>query len=178
LIFKTKNIFSLLILFICWGHLFAQDNKYIDDRNWTQAYVNSIGLKMGNVFQLDYKHFISSDISLSASTGFYLNNQEGVYSSLTAAYNHDTHIKNLYWFYGGGFAARVSQFPFEIGMAGSLGFEVVSNDKLFNFFVDIQPTAHYPLGQQLSFISIVPPGLSELNYFVAASVGVRYILVK
>jgi len=171
------NAFIILLLSIS-SHLNAQRPLQVQDRNWTQAYTNALGLKIGNVFQLDYKHFITTDISIAVSTGSYLNNEDGLYSSVILTYHHDTHIKNLYWFYGGGMAMRNSQFPIELGMAGSIGFEAISNEKKLNFFVDIQPTAYYPLRRQISLSSVIPRGISELNYYVSASVGVRYILIK
>jgi len=156
----------------------AQSSELINDRNWIKSYTNAVGLKIGNVLQINYKHFINTEISIESSSGFYLNNEEGIYSSIMVTYNHDTYIKNLYWFYGAGFAFRNSKLPFEIGMAGSIGFEVVSNDKSLNFFVDIQPTAYYPIRNQFGVSSIVPRMLSELNYFLVASVGARYIISK
>lgn len=171
----TKYFTLLFFLFSCYSSVIAQS----DSNKYEKPYTIAAGLKIGNLFQLDYKHFINSEIALNFSSGFSLINSGGLFNSIIINYHHDTHIENLFWYYGGGLAGK---FTFgvlsereKIGMATNIGFEVVSNDKLFNFFVDVQPTAYSKsrfsaFGGLSSFARNI-----ELEYLIAATVGLRYI---
>lgn len=170
-----NKTFCLIIFLILGFNTFLYSQSNDSAIIYSKPYSIGAGLKIGNVFQLDYKQFINSEIAFNVSSGFQLLGREGVFTSVTFVYQHDTHIDNLYWYYGGGMAFRNSKFPFELGMAGTLGFEVVTNERPIIFAADIQPTAFYPLrGLNAPFTTLA----QDLSYAVFFSFGIKYILKK
>jgi len=136
-------------------------------------YNSAIGLKIGTIFKVDFKSFITPDISIGFSSGKHLIENEGILSTIVVLYHHDTHLPNFYWFYGGGLASVLSQTSPKIGMAFSLGFEAVTNDNQTNFFVDFQPIAYYPFNRNQVFST---SNFRSLSFLFSVGAGVRYII--
>ena len=176
MILKLKHIIIIIALFASSYHLAAQAEAI----EYAKPYAISAGAKIGNLFQLDYKQFVTPEVGLNFSYGAYLIDWDGTFLSLVLSYHHDTNAENLFWYYGGGIAGRLASFESQIGMATVLGIEGVTRDKILNFFVDIQPTAYVKNRQLFSTVGGFGGfgrGLA-LDYTVAATVGVRYILKK
>ncbi len=171
---RWKHITTLFFLFT----LSFGSNAQEEIIKYEKPYGASAGLKIGNLFQADYKHFFNSEIALNVSTGFFLGDWDGLFTSANVTYHHDTNLENLYWYYGGGLSLRKPKEKSELGMATVFGLETVSNDKWINFFIDIQPTAYLlnPGGPNsgLGALRRQP----ELIYTVAATMGVRFIFKK
>ena len=168
---KLKYIITLFAFYATSFQLAAQ----VESNDFERPYAIAAGLKVGNVFQLDYKHFVNPEVAINFSAGSYLIDQDGIHSSLTISYHHDTKLENTFWYYGGGLAGRITQFNRQIGMATVFGLESVTRDKLINFFIDIQPTAYINRGLFSFSTSSFFSTSIELEYTIAGTVGVRYI---
>lgn len=158
---KAFNIFStLLILCFCF-------------QAKAQEYNAGIGIKMGNMVMLSYKHFVTEEVALEGSTGIYLIEYPGIFTNLIATYHVDTKHENLYWFYGAGVGTRLYRPQSQIGFAGALGIDAKIPGFPINFSIGYQPVVFY----ERTIIGFFPEPESINKFFITgpATVSMRIV---